>query len=1124
MTEPHPNEPPVLHDSAAGPRFVHLAARSHYSLGESVARVDALCRAAASDGQPALGLCDVMTLAGAPAFEDAARRLGLRAIFGLEVRLARHRATLAERRFVRERVLAADDAGCRRLVQLVNLGRARETAGTPAYVTWDEFLAEPAGLVYLLGAEGSELADATNPSLADDADALMRVVLDRTPPGRVMAALDNPSTEEGCRAARWMWAVAEHFELPAVATPIASAATPEDDLARRFFSAEAWPPGTTVDALQVPRAERPYLRPSAPAADLFREFPDAADNTARVAGLCRVELPRAAKRFPSHAFSRGVDADSYLWNEVFSRATEKYSDAPPRWRDRLNREFRELVEADLADALVCLARLDAELSDRGVLRGPGAGFLTHSLAASLLGLTRIDPLKFDLPFELPEGRSKEFPLLEIKAPTRQLDDAVGALRDLFKGRVCPVGRWQRWTDAAALESALRRLGRPKGSAQAMARSAAWRRAREEAELAPHGCDPDGRMPLDDERTLAWLVHRVADAPRAPRAAAAEYAFTVDPIDSVLPTAARTSGSGRPTEWEAGDLERLGYGRVAFTHDPALDLLEEATGWLRRQGIMDDPMGIDPDDGATFTLLREGATLGAPVLETPSVRARLRQHQPVDLKSLARVLATEAAERGAPVPSFRDAFLAFGCIAVKAHAPAAFYAAALSQAAGHRGRTIALLDEAMRQGLELRPIDINLSVTRWAPEDKALRPGFQIIEGFPESAAEELLLVRREMDFQDLVGLLRRTHPRRLKTEHVEALLRAGALDDFPGGRRALLDALPGLGELLRPRCRPAGKQDGDPLEFFGQSGEWWIQHHGEEDNPVPGGGAQDAVDWLAAEERKWTGLVFAIDPEAGRRGFYRAARVIRPDDLALKHRDRDVTFCAAVESVQADPRRPGEYLVEAGGCQVRAAGRVAREAERCLHSGEPFLVAGLLARANYQWSLTAEWGGGLDAARTRADRARGLELDLARCDATTIKEVLALFKAFPGNTPVRASGDQDANARLVAKVGGRKVFLCPGVEVMLMRLLGRRRWRAFVDGAQDAGVLDATLTGRRESDDAVQVAVDSGHRDAGAPPLLRDDAAGAPRANRTSVERQDSDPGSGSVLLSWVRVGDAGQD
>src|SRR5690606_6505845 len=154
-------------------------------------------------------------------------------------------------------------------------------------------------------------------------------------------------------------------------------------------------------------------------------------------------------------------------------------------------------------------RLHEELENEDVQCGPGAGLLTNSLIASLLGLTRFDPLRFDLSFELPPGMARgPFPLLEVAIPDRQEPGAVAALRRLFENQVAAVGEWKTWKTTAALERIATLLGRDGRWAHQALRDADFQRARESASSRPAGWIPDAKLPLDDWNVVAWLAGKL----------------------------------------------------------------------------------------------------------------------------------------------------------------------------------------------------------------------------------------------------------------------------------------------------------------------------------------------------------------------------------------------------------------------------------------------------------------------------------------------------------------------------------------------------------------------------------------------------------------------------------------
>jgi DNA polymerase III alpha subunit len=228
----------------------------------------------------------------------------------------------------RVRLLAADAHGWRRLVRLVNLGQTRVGDGIPPWLRWEEILAEPAGLLYLVGGIHGE---ATRLSARIDLPRLdehVRTIVDAVGTDRLFVALPAPTTTEGLKAVRALWNVAEEHLLAPVAVPEVHYALSAQDAAWQLLKPRVFPDppvqaATFGDLLRSAR-ETNHVLSTAQASDLYRDLSPAVENASRVAALCKFEFPVLKRRFPVMSFDRGVDADSCLWNEVFTRATARY--------------------------------------------------------------------------------------------------------------------------------------------------------------------------------------------------------------------------------------------------------------------------------------------------------------------------------------------------------------------------------------------------------------------------------------------------------------------------------------------------------------------------------------------------------------------------------------------------------------------------------------------------------------------------------------------------------------------------------------------------------------------------------------------------------------------------------
>ncbi len=1042
--------PEVCTPLSASTGFVHLGARSELSTGESIARVEELCWEASRDEQGFLGLTDVQSLGNAPAFAAATARAGLRPVFGAELRVLPCGETHYRGQLYKLRVFVEDERGWRTLLRLVNATRHSSAGSAPGHIPAARVLEDTRGLIICLGGTEGELSALLRAGDLERAEWLTGEFHSAAGPDGVLIELPFPPGGDNVELSRALQATAAFFSLPCIVVPEVCCAHPADDPVFHLLSGRKPPaPGQVLhlgDLVRPARARR-HLLPRHLVAEECREFRRAMANTLEVARRCAAfELPRLERRFPVHDFHRGVDAESYLWNTAFSKATERYGDIPARYKERLNREFREIVEAGLANAVVTLVRLNQELEADGVQCGPGAGIFTNSLIASLLGLTRLDPLRFDLNFALERGLSTgPFPLLELSIPSNQETEAREALARLFEDQVSAVGEWRTARLPAIMERVAELLQRDGRWASAMSRQEDFLKARERAAQLPATYLPDLSLPLTSPEFLAWLSRRLEGRFRELRPAKGVYTFSVDPLEKLVPCRPATNGDnagGKPlqaTEWTSDELAALRHARLRFTHPPLLDLIGEATAMARQQGDHRfAPENTPPDDPATYRLLREGETAGIVPLEAPLVRRRLRQEQPDDLHALISLLwsSTNGPQRE-DKGSFSDLLLCHVCASIKAQRPLAFFAAALTQASGDLRRSALLLEEVRRRQIRVTSLDINYSSWGWTVERDAIRPGFAIARAMTPTAGHEIISKRRELHFTGLDDLCRRLDRTRVRAPQLRALIQAGAFDGMDWSRTTLLLQLEEVYPLLagkRVRPESAAQETG----FFGHESGWLLSHHG---NSTEETAAEEDAARLAAQELEACGLAIREVEDREEEEFLRAARVQTGASLALKQNGKAVTLLCAAGPVQADSGAGNTACLDAGGCLVVAKNGLHEQLLAEEIAGQPLVLTGKLRREPFQWFLDLEAVSTLDAARQRAREAGLLRLDLAKLPGAEHRALLALLKAFPGPTPVAMEWMPAQPGWTLRRIASRKVLLCPLLASGLSDILGPDCWR-----------------------------------------------------------------------------------
>ncbi|MCC6546057.1 PHP domain-containing protein [Candidatus Sumerlaeota bacterium] len=1023
--------------------FVHLGARSDVSLGESIATVKELCWEAARDEQPLLALTDVNSLANAPAFAVAAHHAGIRPVFGAELTVLPD----GEERFrgvaFRTRVLVESEKGWQNLVRLVNSARAAETKTRPPHIPMSALWQDARGLIFLLGGARGELTHFARERAYEKIEKQLEQAINAAGIDRVF--LELHSARDGV-ATETIVAVAGFYGLRTVAVPMVRCAQDADEYVLRFFEGartpEGIPPRTLAD-LEKCGEESTTLLSRGKVVERFPRHGDAVAATLEVAQRCSAfSLPVHERQFPVHDFTRGVDADSYIWNTAFTRAAERYGDLPTRYKERLNREFKDIVEAELANAIVSLVRLDEELESEGVQRGPGAGLLTNSVIASLLGLTRLDPLKFDLPFEITPGLSKgSFPLMQLSIPANQEVGAANALRALFDKQVVMVGEWKAWKCGPVMDWIAELLGRGGKWASTMMRSDAFTQERERVAEQPATYLPDVTLAMESVEVVAWLAQRMEGRARAISPAQSVYTFSVDALDTTIPCRVVHGSRGEAvtavSEWGSEELGRHRLGRIEFLHAPLLDLIGEATAIVREQGEEHYfPERVASDDGATYRLLAAGLSAGIEALESPAVRRKLRQGQPADLHSLIRLLVSTDRKRSEDTLDLGTILLCHVAAAIKASRPLPFYAAALGQASGNPRRMALLLEEVRQRGIQLLNVDVNYSDARWSVERDALRAGFDAVRVMTAAASRDIIAARKEMHFSSLTDFCNRTDRHRLKPHQVRALMKAAAFDGLGTVRGELQQQL----DEIFPRASARRAADGD-AGFFDREAGWWTRETAPDDGEnviVPEAHAED----LAAQQVESCG--FALHDEVTREEerFFKGARIVEADRIHQKLNLQVTTLAGMITLVQDDPGARGSVLLDVDGCLVRARGAAAKLLASDGYVGKRALCTGMLTREAFQWIMDAESVCLLEEALLLSERTTSLSLDLSNTPESALKPLVALLKAFPGKSQVSMQWMPVRQARVHHAIAERGVLLCPLLQQGLDTLVGATAWRA----------------------------------------------------------------------------------
>jgi DNA polymerase-3 subunit alpha len=387
------------------PSFVHLRLHSEYSIVDGTLRIDDAVAAAAADGMPALALTDLANMFGLIKFYRAARTAGLKPVIGCDAWVTHESSRDQPYRLL---LLAQSHAGYLKLCDwLTRAYRGNQHRGR-AEMRRDWFDEGTDGLIALSGFRDGDVGQALVNGNASAAGSAARAALARFP-GRYYLEVQRAGHADDDTLIDATVRLALELDAPVVATH------PVQFLARRDFRAhDARVCIAEGESLADPRRARrftpeQYFTTQAEMAQKFADLPAALANSVAIAERCNTSIEIGKSHLPAFPTPAGMTLEAHLRERaeagLEARLAHLYPDAAVRdakrdtYRARLAFEIATIVQMGFEGYFLIVADFIAWAKANGVPVGPGRGSGAGSLVAYSLGITDLDPLRYNLLFE-----------------------------------------------------------------------------------------------------------------------------------------------------------------------------------------------------------------------------------------------------------------------------------------------------------------------------------------------------------------------------------------------------------------------------------------------------------------------------------------------------------------------------------------------------------------------------------------------------------------------------------------------------------------------------------------------------------------------------------------------------
>ena len=633
-------------------QFTHLHVHTEYSLLDGACRIDRLFDHIKAMGQTACAITDHGVMYGCVAFFDAAKAAGIKPIIGCEVYVAtRTRFDKVNRIDGNNHLilLCKNETGYKNLIKMVSAGFTEGFYSKPRI---DKDLLEQyhEGLICLSACLAGEIPQAI---LAGDYERAKQAALyyrDLFGEDNYYIELQDHGLEEDQVVLPQLIRLARETGIPMAATNDAHYITKEDAKMQSILLCIQT--GKTIadaDRMEF-QTDEFYLKSTDEMYDLFSMVPEACENTNKIAEQCNFEFTFGETKLPYFKAPDGMENQAYFeklcWEGLERRYPGKVTDA---LKERLSYEINVVKTMGYTNYYLIVYDFINYAKSRDIPVGPGRGSGAGSLAAYCVGITDIDPIRYNLIFERflnPERVS--MPDFDVDFCYERRQEVIDYVNEKYgRDHVAQIVTFS----TMAARAAVRDVGRVMGMS--------YQDVDRVAKLIPMELkmtlkkalevSPDLKALYDADSQVHELIDtslKVEGMPRHASTHAAGVVITREPATEYVPL---STNDGLPvTQFNMVEIERLGLLKMDFLGLRTLTVIHDTEMAVRRTKDPDFRVAnIDYDDPATYEMLTRGETEGIFQLESTGMTQVLMSMRP---KNLEDVIALISLYRPGPMDS------------------------------------------------------------------------------------------------------------------------------------------------------------------------------------------------------------------------------------------------------------------------------------------------------------------------------------------------------------------------------------------------------------------------------------------------------------------------------------------
>lgn len=650
--------------------FVHLHVHSEYSLLDGMCKITDLLKKTKDFHMPAVAITDHGSLYGAFKFYTKAKELGVKPIIGVEAYKAKNsrfdKENTSDREHTHLVLLAKNLTGYKNILKIVTIAHTEGFYYKPR-IDFEILEKYSEGIIALSACLSGEIPQLILDSQINQAEIILKKYLNIFGKNFYLEMQKHPNIDDLDRVNNEIVKLSRKFAVPLVATNDVHYLEQEDAYAQEILL-----------CIQTQRTiiekDRPlsmydvpdyYFKTAEEMKSQFFEYPEAIDNTLKIAAECNVEIPHGKLILPQFKVPDGMNAKTYLKKIAMSHIEKVKEFDSELVKKRLEYELKIISDKGYDNYFLFVCDFVNWAKDHKIAVGPGRGSAAGSLVSYLLNITGINPLEYNLPFERflnPERPSP--PDIDLDFADTRRDEVIDYMRKQYgEEKVAQVITFGTLESRMAVRDAARALGMSYSQGDRIAKmipppkQGFHQKLVESIETTPplkmaYTTEPDVKKILD-------IAKKIEGLPRHASVHAAAVVISDTDLTDYVPLQRDTKEGKIITQYDMYSLDlnvspdtAIGLMKMDILGLRNLTILEEALKYVEiNQHKKIDMNQVPKDNKKTFDLISSGDTIGVFQLESGGMR---RLAKDLSVSKISDITAMVSLYRPGPmdlIPTF-----------------------------------------------------------------------------------------------------------------------------------------------------------------------------------------------------------------------------------------------------------------------------------------------------------------------------------------------------------------------------------------------------------------------------------------------------------------------------------------